>query len=413
MSGSEAVAKKPEIVVEQPKTAAVPDEGGTRMHRLLNAAPRQSKKPIVPKWTGMLILCGFLVALPWLIGAIPMLPDNFPVATMPALVNNILIAGIGAAGFTVLLGTAGQVSVAQEAFLIVGTIAAAIVGPIMHASMFWALPAAFLAGLVVGGIAGLPALRLANVYLLVATIGLDFVAQFVFQWFQVRFVGLNGIQFSPPQVPVWLKWIPGLSHHGQPFMIDTETRWYWIILPISAITVYTLKNFSSGRYRRAFSAVSEKDNIAALLGVNVVRTKIIVFAVTAGFVSMAGCLAGYHTTYASTDSFDISLVLTYAIMIAVGGFGSVIGAFWGATFVLGVPFVLNWLFQNVAPFSNIPILSQYGSDIEQILFGVILIVLLIRKEAGKRRGRGGLFGRGLRSPAAGTLADSTAPVDAL
>ena len=213
---------------------------------------------------------------------------------------------------------------------------------------------------------------------MVATIGLDFIAQFVFRSFQNN-VSLEGITFAAPKLPIWLAWIPGLHPGGQAMVIDSETRWYWVLLVLAVVTAVVLKNVVRGRHGRMLVAIREKDRVAELLGVDVLRSKVVIFALTSGFVSLSGALAAYHTAFVSTNSFNINIVLTYALMIAIGGFGSIVGAFWGALFVLGLPFVLDWLFQNVAPFSHIVYLSTYGADVEQVIFAVILIVLLIVK----------------------------------
>ena len=218
-------------------------------------------------------------------------PMDFPWATWFTILNTVLIFSMGAAAFNLLVGYSGQISLAHVAFLVLGTIIAAVVG-IQWSGTFWlAVPMAAVGGAIVGVIVGLPALRLKHLYLLLATLGVHFVMLLIWREYLQANFGFVGIRFNDPNVPSWLHWLPFINpdENGE-FLINSNFRWYWILMPATVASLLFMVNIVRTREGRAFAAVRERDVSASLLGVNVARSKLMAFAVSSAVVAMSGAL---------------------------------------------------------------------------------------------------------------------------
>ncbi|MEQ8716768.1 MAG: branched-chain amino acid ABC transporter permease [Acidimicrobiales bacterium] len=325
----------------------------------------------------------FVLAAPFILASDFSPPMNFPWATWFAVLNLVLIFAMGAAAFNLLVGYTGQISLAHVAFLVLGTIIGAQVGIIFDLTIWVALPTSAAAGALVGVIVGLPALRLRGLYLLLATLGVHFVMLLIYrEYLQSRF-GFVGISFPKPNIPSALHWIPGVNpdDNGE-FIITGQFRWYWVIMPISVGTLLLMSNLVRTREGRAFAAVRERDISASLLGINVARSKLLAFAVSSAVVTMSGALGSYYLGARGEDSFDIQLVLDYAIIIVVGGFSSIQGAVFGSFFFWVLPEWFKWAREELWVVKEIGFLSDYPSEIDLAIKGFLVVLVLVFKPEG-------------------------------
>ncbi|MGI9624991.1 MAG: branched-chain amino acid ABC transporter permease [Acidimicrobiales bacterium] len=325
-----------------------------------------------------------LLAVPFILASDYDPPMDFPWATWFTVLNTILIFSMGAAAFNLLVGYTGQISLAHVAFLIFGTIAGAVVGLQWENGNFWlALPAAALTGAVIGAIVGLPALRLKGLYLLLATLGVHFVALLIWREYLQRNFGFVGISFDDPTVPSWLHWLPFIDpdENGE-FIIRGNFRWYWVLMPITVAVLLFMVNIIRTREGRAFAAVRDRDVSASLLGVNVGRSKLLAFAVSSAVVALSGCLGSYYLGARGEDSFDVQLVLDYAVIIVVGGFSSIQGAIFGSIFFWALPEWFEWAREELWIVRDIEFLSDHPSEIDLAIKGVLVVVILTFKPEG-------------------------------
>lgn len=324
-----------------------------------------------------------LVATPFVLASGFDPPMNFPWATWFTILNTVLIFALGAAAFNLLVGYTGQISLAHVAFLVLGTIAGAVVGIQWNGNFWFALPAAALMGAVVGFIVGLPALRLRGLYLLLATLGVHFVMLLIWREYLQRNFGFVGISFDDPTVPGWLHWLPFINpdDNGE-FIIRGNFRWYWVIMPITAGTLLFMVNVVRTREGRAFAAVRERDVSASLLGVNVPRSKLLSFALSSAVVAMSGALGSYYLGARGEDSFDVNLVLDYAVIIVVGGFMSIQGAIFGSIFFWALPEWFKWAREEVWVIRDIEFLSDHASEIDLAIKGILVVLVLVFKPEG-------------------------------
>jgi len=309
-------------------------------------------------------------------------PWDFPWSTWFTVLNLVVIASIGAVSMNLLVGFAGQVSVAHVAFLILGSIVGGQFGEKAGLPFWWVLPISAVAGAIMGLLVGLPGLRVRGLYLFMATMAVHFIAIFIFRKYQVSQFGFSGIVYTAPTLPGWLEWIPGITTDANgEFAIRGNFRWYWVNLGVAVLTIGFVANLLRSSYGRAFVAVRENDVAASMMGINTTRIKLIAFSVSSALVSVSGVLLAYFLGARSDESWTLELVLDYVTMIVVGGFGSILGGVLGAVFFYAVPVLLSWL-RATALFDQFGWIRDNGSAVDQMLYGFAVVFVLLFKPMG-------------------------------
>ncbi|GAA6755931.1 branched-chain amino acid ABC transporter permease [Thermus sp. 2.9] len=308
---------------------------------------------------GRLALWAFLLLLlllPFLLGPYPMY-----VATLVA------IGALSALGLHLLVGGAGQISLGHAAFMGVGAYAAShLFGPLAPLGILLGGLIAALLGLVLA----LPSLRIKGVYLAIATLAFQFLADYVFKNWEAVTGGIRGRTLPPPQVL-------GLS-------LDTPERLWYLVLLFALPLFFYGKRLLMTRAGRAFNAVRDNDLSARVAGVDLTRVKLFAFALSAFYAGVAGGLLAQLYKAVTPEYFPLSVSIQYLAMVIVGGAGTVLGAVLGAFFVLLIPEVLNSFVGALGP--------EYAATLaawRNVAFGFLILLFLILEPLGLV----GLWGR--------------------
>ena len=237
-----------------------------------------------------------------------------------SLVNRIGISIITVQGLNLLTGYTGQISLGQAAFMTVGGYISALLVNNLGWSFFVALPVAALGAGLVGLVFGLPSLRVKGFYLVMATLA----AQFIIPWFTRNAFPevLNGAQGLNVQVPVLFG-----------FEFNTPQRYLYLTLTVLIFSTIVAHNASRSRLGRALVAVRDNDLAAELLGVNLFAYKLQAFFLAAVFAGLAGSLAAHNIRHINSETFGLVDSVIFLGMLIVGGLGSNLGPFFGATLV--------------------------------------------------------------------------------
>jgi branched-chain amino acid transport system permease protein len=302
-----------------------------------------------------------LVALPYLV-------NNYWLG----IVNTILIAVVGAVGLNILTGFTGQISLGQGGFLAVGAYSSAIFSSRGGMPVVVSIILAVLLTAVVGAFFGLPALRLKGLYLAIATLASQEIIIFIARRWEWLTEGQGFI--SVPRLEVGAFKVERLTF---------EWQWYWILLVVAVISTLAARNLFRTGLGRAFMAVRDQDIAAEAIGVNLTHTKVLAFAVSSGFVGLAGALTAHYTETVTWERFTLEVSVTYLAMILVGGLGSIAGAVYGATFISLLPPLLTE-FSDVVK-DNLPFIAEQLPAIKNAAFGLIIIVFLIFEPRGLDR----------------------------
>ncbi|HEY5057598.1 MAG TPA: branched-chain amino acid ABC transporter permease [Gaiellaceae bacterium] len=248
-------------------------------------------------------------------------------------------------GLNILTGYTGQISIGHGAFMAIGGYTTAVLSRDHHTNLVLTMAAAFAICFCCGLLVGLPALRLAGVYLALATFAFAVSVPQVPLKFSKYLGGSGGVQSAKTVGHLWLY---GVSWTTAAVLFVLA----WLIL--------------RGRTGRAFRAVRDSEVAATSSGVQLPVYKTLAFGISAAFAGVAGSLFVMGTNgFAQPSEFGILLSLQILVGAAVAGLGSLWGVLAGAAFIGLLPTVS----------SDVPLIgSTHGQD---VVFGLIVIVIML------------------------------------
>jgi len=226
----------------------------------------------------------------------------------------------------------------------------------------------------VGVLFGLPSLRIKGFYLAVATLA----AQFFVIWVLTKFPWLSN-DSSSGVISAQKINILGIA-------IDTPMRKYLLVLSVVSVMALTAKNLVRSSTGRAWMAVRDMDVAAEVIGIPLMKTKLLAFAVSSFYCGIAGALYAYcYLGSVEPDGFSLELSLRILFMIIIGGIGSILGAFLGSAFILLLPIFLDNFLPPLASLLHLPLRSESLSHIQLMVFGALIIFFLIVEPHGLAR----------------------------
>jgi len=294
---------------------------------------------------------------------------------LSAILTPFLIFALAALGLNILTGYAGQLSLGTAAFMAVGAFMAfnfELRAPWMPILVSFAL--AGLCAAAVGVAFGLPSLRIKGFYLAVATLACQFFVLWALQrigWFTNH--SASGVITAQKVV------ILG-------YAFDTPATKYMLTLGIVAVLAVLAKNMLRSETGRKFMAVRDMDLAAEVIGIRMMQTKLLAFAISSFYCGVAGAL--YAFTYLGTvepEAFTLDLSFRILFMVIVGGVGSILGSFLGAAFITLLPIFLNTLAHPIEELLGVTLPAGLMSNLELIVFGALIIFFLIVEPHGLAR----------------------------
>ena len=294
---------------------------------------------------------------------------------LSALITPFLIFALAALGLNILTGYAGQLSLGTAAFMAVGAFMA--YNFVLRMPWLGVIPSFILAGLcaaAVGVVFGLPSLRIKGFYLAVATLACQFFVLWVIQrWGWITNYSATGV-ITAQKVVIF------------GYVFDTPAAKYLLTLSIVAVMALAAKNLMRSETGRAFMAVRDMDIAASVIGIPMMRTKLLAFAISSFYCGVAGALYAY--TYLGTvepEAFTLDLSFRVLFMVIIGGVGSIMGSFLGAAFITLFPIFLNVASSWLSHALGIEISHALVSNLELIIFGSLIVFFLIVEPNGLAR----------------------------
>jgi branched-chain amino acid transport system permease protein len=314
----------------------------------------------------------------------PILQDRFAIALLliaafvvvPAVASDymfrailipFLIMALAALGVNILVGYCGQISLGSGAFMAVGAYGAY--------NFFVRVPGMpLLLALVLGGVCatlfgiifGLPSLRVKGLYLAVATLA----AQFFADWMFLR------IKWLTNDSPSGSVSVNGLQVFGWP--VEGAVNKYWFCLAILCVIALLAKNLVRSAIGREWMAMRDMDVAAEVIGIRPVYAKLSAFAVSSFIVGVAGALWAFVYLGAwEPAAFNVDVSFRLLFMVIIGGLGSIMGAFFGAAFIVVLPIFLNQALPAIAGTIGLNVSTETASHAELIVFGALIVWFLI------------------------------------
>lgn len=288
---------------------------------------------------------------------------------LDAILTPFLILSLAALGLNLLTGYAGLVSLGSAAFMAVGAFAAFNLA--LRVPGLPVIAAVLGAGVVtaaIGLLFGLPSLRLRGFYLAVSTLAAQFFVQWTltkFGWFSNN--SASGIIDAPS------------LHIGGIDLDSSVGRYFFTLSFVAAITalVFRLVSTEPGD---ALLAVRDNEIAARIIGVRVLRVKLLAFAVSSFVIGVAGALWAFaYLRTVEPAGFDLERSFQLLFIIIIGGLASIRGAFLGAALIVTTPILLSRLGSALLG-------GRFDSgtlDMSQhVLLGVLILFFLIAEPKG-------------------------------
>jgi branched-chain amino acid transport system permease protein len=299
-------------------------------------------------------------------GILPLVGTEY---LLDAILTPFLALSLAALGLNILAGYAGQVSLGSSAFMAVGAYAA--YNLVLRVPALPMLLDLVLAGLVtaaVGLLFGLPSLRLRGFYLAVSTLAAQFFVPWAlkkFSWFSND--DPSGVISAPPL------WLGAVRFDGP------RGRYLFCLIIVTAVTLLAWRLVRS-RTGRNFAAVRDHETAARIIGVPVLRTKLVAFAASSFIIGIAGVLWAFaYLRTVEPAGFNLDRSFQILFIVIIGGLASLRGAFLGAALIVTFPLLLSRVGQALlgATFdSGVLEMSQ------RIAIGMMIVLFLIAEPAG-------------------------------
>ena len=313
----------------------------------------------------------FFIAFMYLV--VPFVADDFWLNT---IIIPTLIFSLAALGLNLLTGYAGLVSLGTGGFMGVGAFACyklttifPDVNIVIHI---------FLSGFVAAAIGifiGIPSLRIKGFYLAVATLA----SQFFLEWAFGRIGWLYNYNDSGAIDAI------NRSLFGIPLTEPYGAPWFQYLVVLSIVLVMTVLavNLIRGRFGRQWMAIRDMDIAAELIGIRLLPTKLLAFAISSYYCGVAGAMLVFLSLGAAeVESFDIlNASFPVLFMIIIGGLGSIIGSFLGAAFIVVLPIIIT----TVPRAMELEIGAATVEHIRFMVVGALIIFFLIVEPAGLAR----------------------------
>ncbi len=295
-------------------------------------------------------------------------PAFAPVYVLEAILLPFLALALAGVGLNLLTGYGGQVSLGSAAFMAVGAFAAYNIQLRLALPLPVTLLLSALTAAAVGLVFGLPSLRLRGFYLAVSTLA----AQFFVQWALTKFGWFSN--YSPSGVIS----APSLSWFG--YSLDSTTARYLLALSLVSLITLGVWAFTAGPLGNELIAIRDNETAAQVIGVPVLKTKLVAFAVSSAIIGVAGFLWAF--TYLRTvepAGFDLDRSFDVLFIIIIGGLATLRGAFLGAGLIVVFPLLLSRL--SAAAFGGM-IDSGVLELVQRIILGSLIIAFLIAEPNG-------------------------------
>lgn len=250
------------------------------------------------------------------IGLIAVLVFPFLASTGPINLGGVVaLSTILALSLVVLTGWAGQVSLGQWGFASIGAVASGALTARVGIPFWFSVPIATALSAGFAVLVGIPALRIKGLFLAVTT--------FVFAF------AINGVLFNDRYFG-WL--LPEEVERPTLFLLDFEDErsMYYLCVAALVVSLIVVRNLRRSRFGRTLIAARENEANVQSVGVPLVRTKLLAFAVSGGLAGFAGAIYAAQQRGLSVESFSAQKSLELFLLVIVGGVSSPGGALLGS-----------------------------------------------------------------------------------
>jgi branched-chain amino acid transport system permease protein len=275
-----------------------------------------------------------------------------------SLVDIAAIFAIVCIGYNMLMGDAGQFSVAQAAIFGVSAYAFAIL-TVNHGWSFW--PAAVVAALssaLVSTATAFPAFRVRGDYLVAVSFGIQIVLYNSYQNLGIT-GGIGGISGATSLSPL------GVT-------LDTPEAYLVVTLPLLAISVAIAGLIGRSGFGLVIRAMRYDERGALALGKPVNGAKVMTFFFAGLYAGIAGVIYVPYVLYVSPETFGLHQTIAFITIVLVGGAGTLVGPVVGAVCVIGLPEIIR----------QFPLPLSVAGSVNIFIYGLLLVLVVMMRPQG-------------------------------
>lgn len=362
-----------------------------------------------------------LVTLAFILIIFPLI-DQVAQTNWTATVIQIQIFIMLALGLNIVVGFAGLLDLGYAAFFAIGAYTTGLLSsPQMNIQWnFWlVLPIAATVAAIAGVMLGAPTLRLRGDYLAIVTLGFGEIVPVVFR-------NLTSLRINEPISSAFATFLgrpemaicllgcdrpinltggeAGINPIGRPalpligtFDSSNYLPWYYLILLLVVFAYVMIGRLRDSRLGRAWTAIREDELAASAMGINLVKTKLLAFAMGATFSGFAGAFYAAYISAIFPSVFDFSVSVIILCMVILGGLGNMTGVILGGIIIMSADrLYLPQLAQVLKSFLNTSVLPNIASpqlkdfvatsidpmQMRLLLFGLTLVIMMIVRPEG-------------------------------
>ena len=274
---------------------------------------------------------------------------NTPISSYQAvLVYPIALFVLMGLGLNIVVGKSGLLDLGYVAFFAIGAYTMGIMGTMTSLNTWEILPFGIFFAMLAGLLLGLPALRLRGDYLAIVTLGFGEIVRIVAINLHVT-GGPNGIPGIPNPPSVF----------GLHFDLMHPQTFFWLVFAMILLVIWMVRRFTVRRPGRAWEAIRQDEDVAALMGVNTLVYKLWSFVIGAAVGGAAGVLYASKVMVISPDMFKFDVSILILACVVFGGIGNIWGVVLGAS-------ILAYLPERI----------RFISNARQLVFGIVLILMM-------------------------------------
>jgi branched-chain amino acid transport system permease protein len=250
--------------------------------------------------------------------------------------------------------------------------------PGVHLNFILILIGAALICAAAGAAIGLPTLRLRGDYIAIVTLAFGEIIGVLAVNGQSVHIG-GGMTLTAGNLGISAvdqPYFPGIGS----FNLLNLRPWYWLIFAILLVVLFVNLRLRDSRLGRAWVALREDEVAAVSMGIPLVKTKLLAYAIGAAFGGMSGAFFGTYYTVVNAGQFQFGFSIFILAMVIIGGLGSIWGAVVGG---LALGYINNYLIPDVL--NTIPSKLGFNFQLTQVefgIFGFLLVIMMLLRPQG-------------------------------
>ncbi len=310
--------------------------------RVLAAAPPAARQGL--RWGLILVV---LLAVPPVMGTY-----------ISEVMDQVLLFVLMGLGLNIVIGYAGLLNLGNVAFYAIGAYTVGVLTSpelgFFNLNWWVAAPIAVLVAALAGALLSLPVLKTRGDYLAIVTLAFGEIVRLlaISDWLRPYVGGAQGIQLIAK---------PALGS----FVFDDQQKLYYLLLAGCLLAGFIAWRLRDSRLGRAWMAMREDEDVAQAIGINLVSTKVLAFAIGAAFAGLSGAIFAAKLGAAYAQSFGFLVSINVLALMIIGGMGSIPGVVVGALVLIGLPELLREF-----------------ADFRLLVYGAVLVVMMLFRPEG-------------------------------